>query len=171
MSTRCPVCPIADTTGRFMSTRGIPSLLPPSWRPSHSAVRAPQSLQWPPFVRCGAGAGIAGTRFGWAHRRGGEAVPVIRPVPSRNVVVPLLSRVAVPVVRPEPSRNVRVPFESVVTVPVMRPLASRNVVDCCADAAVTMTNISPTMQNIFIVSLRRRPPQHFYIEREYVQFG
>jgi hypothetical protein len=47
-----------------------------------------------------------------------------------------------------------VPVLSVVTVPVVRPLASRNVVDCCADAAVTMTNISPIMQNIFIVSLR-----------------
>ena len=57
-----------------------------------------------------------------------EAVPVVRPPPSRNVIVPLLSRVAVPVVRPDPSRNVRVPFESVVTVPVIRPLASRNVV-------------------------------------------
>jgi hypothetical protein len=87
------------------------------------------------------------------HRRGVEAVPVVRPEPSRNVVVPFESVVAVPVVRPEPSRNVRVPFESVVTVPVVRPLASRNVVDC-ADAAVTMTNISPIMQNVFIASLR-----------------
>ena len=70
----------------------------------------------------------------------------------RNVIVPLLSVLAVPVVRPEPSRNVRVPFESVVTVPVMRPLASRKVVEVCADAAVTMTNISPIMQNILMVS-------------------
>jgi hypothetical protein len=34
------------------------------------------------------------------------AVPVIWPLLSRNVVVPLLSRVAVPVIRPELSRNV-----------------------------------------------------------------
>jgi hypothetical protein len=74
---------------------------------------------------------------------------VVRPLPSRNVVIPFESVVAVPVVRPEPSQNVRVPFESVVTVPVVRPLASRNVVDCCADAAVTMTNISPIRQSIF----------------------
>ena len=44
--------------------------------------------------------------------------------------------VAVPVVRPVPSRNVLVPLLSVVTVPVMRPLASRNVVEGCADAVV-----------------------------------
>jgi hypothetical protein len=87
-------------------------------------------------------------------RRSRSRVPVIRPELSRNVVVPFESVLAVPVIRPEPSRNVRVPFESVVTVPVMRPLASRNVVDCCANAAVTMTNISPIRQNIFIVSLR-----------------
>ena len=68
------------------------------------------------------------------HRRGVEAVPVVRPLPSRNVVIPLASMVAVPVVRPVPSRNVLVPLLSVVTVPVMRPLASRNVV--CADAVV-----------------------------------
>jgi len=72
------------------------------------------------------------------HRRGVEAVPVVRPPASRNVVVPLLSRVAVPVVRPEPSRNVFMPFESVLTVPVMRPAPSRNVV--CADAAVASTS-------------------------------
>jgi hypothetical protein len=29
-------------------------------RPRHSNGCAPQSLQWPPFVRCGAGADIAG---------------------------------------------------------------------------------------------------------------
>src|SRR6266704_978017 len=40
------------------------------------------------------------------QRLGDEAVPVVRPVPSRNVVVPLLSVVAVPVVRPLASRNV-----------------------------------------------------------------
>ena len=39
--------------------------------------------------------------------------------------MPLLSRVAVPVVRPEPSRNVLVPLLSVLTVPVILPLASR----------------------------------------------
>ena len=70
------------------------------------------------------------------HRRGVEAVPVVRPLPSRNVVIPLASMVAVPVVRPVPSRNVLVPLLSVVTVPVMRPLASRNVVEGCADAVV-----------------------------------
>src|SRR5262245_2316078 len=67
-----------------------------------------------------------------AHRR--EAVPVVRPLASRNVVTPLesvLAVLAVPVVRPEPSRNVLVPLLSVVTVPVMRPLASRKV-DCFA---------------------------------------
>ena len=75
------------------------------------------------------------------HRRGVEAVPVVRPLPSRNVVIPLASMVAVPVVRPVPSRNVLVPLLSVVTVPVMRPLASRNVV--CADAVVAnMRNTS-----------------------------
>jgi hypothetical protein len=63
------------------------------------------------------------------------AVPVVRPLASRNVVVPLLSLVAVPVVRPVPSRNVRVPLLSGLTYPVIRPLASRNVV-CCADAVV-----------------------------------
>jgi hypothetical protein len=67
------------------------------------------------------------------HRRGVDAVPVIRPLASRNVVIPLASIVAVPVVRPVPSRNVLVPLLSVVTVPVMRPLASRSVV--CADEA------------------------------------
>jgi D-alanyl-D-alanine carboxypeptidase len=51
------------------------------------------------------------------HRRGPEAVPVVRPLASRNVVVPLESRVAVPVVRPDASRNVLVPLLSVVTVP------------------------------------------------------
>ena len=66
--------------------------------------------------------------------------------------MPLESVVAVPVVRPDPSRNVFVPLLSVVTVPVMRPLASRKVVEVCADAAVTMTNISPIMQNILMVS-------------------
>jgi hypothetical protein len=85
-----------------------------------------------------------------AHRRGPEAVPVVRPPASRNVVVPLASMVAVPVVRPEPSRNVRVPFESVVTVPVMRPLASRNVVDCCADAPVTVASVSTAMVSVLI---------------------
>ena len=51
--------------------------------------------------------------------------------------------VAVPVVRPVPSRNVLVPLLSVVTVPVMRPLASRNVVEGCADAVVAnMRNTS-----------------------------
>jgi hypothetical protein len=53
--------------------------------------------------------------------------------------------VAVPVVRPEPSRNVLVPLLSVVTVPVVRPLASRNVVWFCADAAVIMTSVSTAM--------------------------
>jgi hypothetical protein len=57
---------------------------------------------------------------------------VVRPLASRNVVVPFESVVAVPVVRPDPSRNVFVPLLSVVTVPVMRPLASRNVVWFCA---------------------------------------
>ena len=56
------------------------------------------------------------------------AVPVVRPLASRNVVVSLLSRVAVPVARPEPSRNVLVPLLSVLTVPVILPLASRKVV-------------------------------------------
>ena len=64
-------------------------------------------------------------------RRGPEAVPVVRPLASRNVVVPFESVVAVPVVRPDPSRNVLVPLLSVVTVPVMRPLPSRMTV-CCA---------------------------------------
>ena len=40
------------------------------------------------------------------HRRGVEAVPVIRPILSRNVVVPFKSMVAVPVARPMLSRNV-----------------------------------------------------------------
>ena len=69
------------------------------------------------------------------HRRGVEAVPVIWPERSRNVVVPFESVVAVPVIRPLPSRNVFVPLLSVDTVPVIWPLAFRNVV-CCADAAV-----------------------------------
>jgi hypothetical protein len=69
----------------------------------------------------------------WAHRRGVEAVPVIRPEPSRNVVWPFESVLAVPVIRPLPSRNVRCPLLSVDTVPVIWPLALRNVV-CCADA-------------------------------------
>jgi hypothetical protein len=41
--------------------------------------------------------------------------------------VPFESMVAVPVVRPEPSRNVVVPLLSVVTVPLIRPLASRRI--------------------------------------------
>jgi hypothetical protein len=98
-----------------------------------STAHAPQSMATLRQMRCWCR--YRRDRFGRAHRRGVEAVPVVRPVASRNVVVPFESVVAVPVVRPEPSRNVRVPFESVVTVPVMRPLASRNVV-VCADAAV-----------------------------------
>ena len=35
------------------------------------------------------------------------AVPVVRPEPSRNVLVPMLSVVTVPVIRPEPSRPPR----------------------------------------------------------------
>jgi hypothetical protein len=61
------------------------------------------------------------------HRRRPEAVPVMRPLASRNVVVPFESVVAVPVVRPDPSRNVRVPGASRVAVPVIRPLPSRYV--------------------------------------------
>jgi hypothetical protein len=56
------------------------------------------------------------------------AVPVVRPLASRKVVVPWLLVVAVPVVRPLASRNVLVPWLLVVTVPVVRPLASRKVV-------------------------------------------
>ena len=37
------------------------------------------------------------------QRLGAVAMPVMRPELSRNVTVPLLSRVAVPVVRPAPS--------------------------------------------------------------------
>jgi hypothetical protein len=88
----------------------------------------------------------------FVHRRGVEAVPVVRPPASRNVVVPLLSLVAVPVVRPPASRNVLVPLLSVVTVPVVRPLASRNVVEVCADAAVIMASVSAAMVIVFIVS-------------------
>ena len=62
------------------------------------------------------------------HRRGPEAVPVVRPRESRNVVVPAPSRVAVPVVLPLESRKVRVPALSVVIVPTVLPLASRTVV-------------------------------------------
>ena len=60
--------------------------------------------------------------------------------------MPLLSLVAVPVVRPEPSRNVLVPLLSVLTVPVIRPLASRKV-DCCADAVVVTASMR-TMSSI-----------------------
>ena len=63
--------------------------------------------------------------------------------------MPLLSRVAVPVVRPEPSRNVLVPLLSVLTVPVTRPLASRKVV--CADAAVANgSRIAASSVTVFI---------------------
>jgi hypothetical protein len=55
------------------------------------------------------------------------AVPVVRPDPSRNVRVPLASRVAVPVIRPLPSRYVTVPLASRLAVPVMRPILSLNV--------------------------------------------
>ena len=65
--------------------------------------------------------------------------------------MPLESVVAVPVVRPDPSRNVLVPLLSVVTVPVMRPLASRMVV-CCADAAVIVASVSAAMVSVFIAS-------------------
>jgi hypothetical protein len=84
-------------------------------------------------------------------RSGGDvAVPVVRPLASRNVVMPFESVVAVPVVRPDPSRNVLVPLLSVVTVPVVRPLASRNVVWFCADAAVIIASVSATMVIVFI---------------------
>jgi len=73
----------------------------------------------------------------------------VRPLASRNVVMPLESVVAVPVVRPDPSRNVFVPLLSVVTVPVMRPLASRKVVEVCADAAVIMASVSAAMVKCF----------------------
>ena len=58
------------------------------------------------------------------------AVPVVRPDPSQNVVVPLESRVAVPVMRPLPSRYVTVPLASRLAVPVMRPMLSLNVCVC-----------------------------------------
>jgi hypothetical protein len=91
----------------------------------------------------------AAARF---QRLGAEAVPVVRPLASRNVVVPLLSLVAVPVVRPVPSRNVLVPLLSVVTVPVIRPEPSRIVVWFCADAAVIMASVSAAMVSVFIAS-------------------
>src|SRR5262245_48301468 len=105
-----------------------------------------RARRWPWKHSC-----VVGRRFGrlgpcWAHRRGREAVPVVRPEASRNVVVPLESVVAVPVVRPDPSRKVFVPLLSVVTVRVLRPLASRNVVEVCADAAVAkVRNTSATI--------------------------
>jgi len=40
--------------------------------------------------------------------RCGVAVPVIRPEPSRNVVLPLLSVVAVPVIRPGAIMSLRI---------------------------------------------------------------
>ena len=76
------------------------------------------------------------------HRRR-SAVPVMRPEPSRKVVVPLLLVVAVPVWRPELSRNVVVPFELRVAVPVWRPLVSRKVV-CARAAEVTSLSIELT---------------------------
>src|SRR5262245_17150110 len=88
-----------------------------------------------------------------AHRRGGEAVPVLRPLASRNVVVPFESVVAVPVVRPDPSRNVLVPLLSVVTVPMVLPLESRMVV-CCADAAVIMASVSAAARVLIILLLQ-----------------
>ncbi|MFZ1215013.1 MAG: hypothetical protein WAO13_16745, partial [Pseudolabrys sp.] len=67
------------------------------------------------------------------QRRGAVAVPVVRPIPSRNVVVPLLLVVAVPVVLPIPSRNVVVPLLLVaVTVVWLRSL--RKMVWFCAPA-------------------------------------
>ena len=88
--------------------------------PSASATTA--GRRWVPHERQG-------------HRRGVEAVPVVRPAPSRKVVVPFASVLAVPVIRPLPSRKVFCPFESVVMVALIRPLASRITV-CCAIAVV-----------------------------------
>src|SRR3954470_9064818 len=83
-----------------------------------------------------------------AHRRGPEAVPVVRPLASRKVVMPLVSMVAVPVVRPVPSRNVLVPLLSVVTVPIVRPLASRKVV--CCDWAGRLAARTRTRANMMV---------------------
>jgi hypothetical protein len=62
---------------------------------------------------------------------------VVRPIPSRNVVVPLLLVVAVPVVLPIPSRNVVVPLLFLVAVPVVCPRSLRKVVWFCAPAGPT----------------------------------
>jgi len=64
--------------------------------------------------------------------------------------MPLESVVAVPVVRPDPSRNVLVPLLSVVTVPMVLPLASRNVVEGCSDAVVIMASVSAATVSVFI---------------------
>ena len=66
---------------------------------------------------------------------------MVRPLASRNVVVPFESVVAVPVVRPDPSRNVFVPLLSVVAVPVIWPCELRNVV-VCAEAPVADASTS-----------------------------
>ena len=91
-----------------------------------------------PFVRCGAGAGIAGIVA--SNRSGLDGLIAVTaklcqlsgPKPSRNVVVPFELVLAVPVMWPEPSRNVLVPLASVVAVPMVRLLASRNVVEGCS---------------------------------------
>jgi len=62
--------------------------------------------------------------------------------------MPLASMVAVPVVRPDPSRKVLVPLLSVVTVPMVRPLASRMVVEVCADAAVIVASVSAALSKL-----------------------
>jgi len=64
--------------------------------------------------------------------------------------MPLESVVAVPVVRPVPSRNVFVPLRSGVR-PMVPPLPSRMVV-CCADAAVIVASVSAEMVSVFIAS-------------------
>ena len=77
-------------------------------------------------------AGLGGSGERQQRSKLSSSAPVGRPGGLALLIaegdVPLLLVVVVPVVRPEPSRNVLVPLLSVVTVPVVRPLASRNVV-------------------------------------------
>ena len=68
--------------------------------------------------------------------------------------MPLASMVAVPVVRPVPSRNVFVPLLSVVTVVEMRPLASRMVVCYALAKAISKKLIAMTATSPKIIRMR-----------------